>query len=275
MKIAAKISMTALTTVFGLSLGATQVAFAQQAQPTEPAPVSGSVASSDASTKGASTVKEVLDTIKVPGSSEPTDKTKGASSKRGAGASDEKSDIPLSSPKVPDSVKKVVNSLNDATDGVTLENLNSAREAVVKLDVLIDIEKRLNDLSKLRKTRQGESDAFADALPHSAFQPPAIDLSQSAPPPSLIPQPSQGINHAQMIMPSTNIEVVRVSGASGHYSAQVKDVDGTTKSVRAGDKLADGSTINSISRDGVTVSTFDKKTKTIPVKDVGTVFSSR
>jgi hypothetical protein len=76
-------------------------------------------------------------------------------------------------------------------------------------------------------------------------------------------------------MPTGEIEVKRVVGASGNYSAQVSEAGGEAKMVRVGDKLADGSTIDSISSRGVSITRSDKTKKTISVKDVSVVFGMR
>ena len=301
MKIAAKLSMTALATVLIIGAGASQIAHGQAVGGTAQ-PVSGSVAvapgpvttttppvAQAAATPdtGASSsqVKEVLDSIKVPSTDAAKAQTKEKSASIKVEEESDEKDMPPASPKVPDSVKKVVKKLNDATEDVTLDSLNSAREAVVKLDVLIDIEKRLTDLTKIRKEREEKEAEVADAIPTSALPVPSMMASPIQPagvpgqPASLIAPPpgSMGAPGAagMMPMPIGQLEVVRVSGASGKYSAQIKDLDGQTKTVKVGDKLADGGTVDLISRDGVTFTSTDHKKKTVQVKDINTVFSGR
>ncbi len=194
---------------------------------------------------------------------------------------------------VPDSVRGVIDRLNTATKDVTLEDLNEAREAVVKLDVLIDIEKRLNDLTKLRNERQakmtGAVAAISGALPASALGAPvssvpapsmnASDLL-SGPfstdvllPPSFKKDGGEVSDVSEAPRSSTTLEVSRILGAAGSYVAVIKE-RGKTKRVREGDKLADGGRVTSISRDGLTFSR-NGKTETLQVKDVSRVFSSR
>jgi hypothetical protein len=158
----------------------------------------------------------------------------------------DKNDIPAPSPKVPDSVKSVIKKLNTATQDVTLEDLNSAREAVAKLDVLIDIEKRLNDLTTLRLEREEKNAAsLAAALPASALGlPPSKGGSQSVVPLSPIPEPMPMISAPAPIkmappVPTgpSDFDVVRISGVRGSYIAMVREADGKTKRVREGDKM--------------------------------------
>jgi type IV pilus biogenesis protein PilP len=163
------------------------------------------------------------------------------------------------SPKVPDSVKSVVKRLNTATEDVTLEDLNSAREAVAKLDILIDIEKRLNDLAGLRQEREEKS--FAGALPASALR--------GAP--SL---PGGGPQAAAFVPSAASLEVQRITGAAGRYTALVKAGDGKAALVREGDKAPDGSVVQSITSRGVTF-VKDKKSRTVQVKDIAVVSNGR
>jgi hypothetical protein len=182
-----------------------------------------------------------------------------------------KEDLP--SPKIPDSIKGVIKRLNTATENVTLEDLNSAREAVAKLDILIDIEKRLNDLSNLRQEREEKS--LVNAIPASA-----LGMRGAAhPAPSFLPPSDQtmGQNIAaqpSVMMPSSSIEVQRITGAAGRYSALVKSGEGKASFVRAGDKLSDGSVVQDITSHGLTLQKGNSK-RTVQVKDVAVVFNGR
>jgi len=288
MKIAAKLFVTALTTVLVFGSDAQHVAKAEtvavtlEATPPAVAPsaVPGPItpATLEASPKAADStqVKEVLDSIKVPSSDDAfakVHKTSQKADKADKADDDDKRETPFPSPKVPDSVKKAVNKLSNATDDVTLDNLNTAREAVVKLDVLIDIEKRLNDLAKLRKDR-ADKEEIATAIPSSALQPPPLTITPTG---VISYQPQQpavpAVTPSVLAMPA-KVEVLRISGASGHYTAQIKEMDGAPKRVNVGDKLLDGSTVNAISRQGVTL-TSNNKNRTIQVKDINTVFGGR
>ena len=80
--------------------------------------------------------------------------------------------------KIPDSVKDVIKNLNAKTDDVTLDDLNAARQAVAKLDALIEIEKRLADLEKIRQEREANNNkAMMAAIPASALAPPGGGLN--------------------------------------------------------------------------------------------------
>jgi len=184
----------------------------------------------------------------------------------------EPEDEDTSSIKVPKSVNNVLKKLDKATDNVTLEDINAARDAIAKLDVLLDIEKRLTDLATIRHDREEKS--VAAALPASAL---GVAPSPSAAMPNY---PAAGGGGATMTAPppvmafSSDPEVLRIVGADGRFVASIKEVDGKTLRVREGDKLMDGSVVESISSNGLTIER-DKNKRTIRVKDVGTVFGGR
>ncbi|WP_301100440.1 hypothetical protein [Propionivibrio sp.] len=176
--------------------------------------------------------------------------------------------------KVPKSVNNVLKKLDKATDNVTLEDINSARDAIAKLDVLLDIEKRLSDLATIRHEREEKS--MAAALPASA-----LGMVPSSPVSAAMPGSSgSGGGGAVMTAPppvssfSSDPEVLRIVGADGRFVASIKEVDGKTLRVREGDKLMDGSVVESISSNGLTIER-DKNKRTIRVKDVGTVLGGR
>lgn len=263
MKIAAKTSFTALATILGMVLMSSGVAFAQDAS--APGPTAAQVSSS---------VKEALDTVSVAGSSPSVVKEKATTApKEGDGI---EVDVPGAG-KVPKSVTTVVKALNETTENITLDNLNAAREAVVKLDVLIDIEKRLSDLAKLRRLREEESGALSAVVDPSAamavgasnpaMQVPAMDNSAFATAAS--GAPSRG----RVIATTDDYEISMITGASGNFAAQIKD-GGEAKLVRVGDKLSDGSKVTNISINGVSVVRPDKSRKTFNVAGAPTKFAS-
>lgn len=177
---------------------------------------------------------------------------------------DEKGDMKV--PKVPESVNSVVKRLNTATENVTLEDLNSAREAIAKLDVLIEIEQRLDNLSKIREEREGKS--LEAAIPASALGGGRNFPTSNLPMPQAQPTPAPIV----MMPPvSSSVDVVRILGSAGRYVALIKDSEGKPAQYREGDKAPDGSLIQKITSRGVTL-IKNKSEKTIQVKDVGTVF---
>jgi len=171
--------------------------------------------------------------------------------------------------RLSDSVKGVVKHLG-TTENVTLDDLNSARQAVAKIEALIDIEKRLNELEKLRSEREGKS--LMGAIPASALTafPPPQNQSQFQAPPSL-PMPASVIQNP--MLSANNLEVSRIVGSATHASAFIKMPDGQTKTVQVGDHLPEG-TVVAITAAGVQLEQNNGTRHIVRVKNVDTVFGN-
>jgi len=165
--------------------------------------------------------------------------------------------------KVPDSVNEVLKHLNAKSEDITLDDLNAAREAIAKLDALIDIEKRLQDLDKIRNERNKEKEKqLIEALPKTALMPPPA----YAPPPL---EKNTTELKAPLPMP-VDVDVVRIEGTNGRYGALIKDGD-EAHLVHAGDHLSDGSVVVAVTTRGVELQR-DDRTHLAQVKDVQGVF---
>lgn len=158
---------------------------------------------------------------------------------------------------VPSSVKKTIKKLDGSTDSLTLEDLNAAREAVARLDVLLDIEKKLMDLAKIRGER-GMTGSLAAAIPSSAL--PVLPM------PAL--STSGGENGASATPEKTGSvgDIVRIYGIGGVYTAICSTSSGVETKIRKGDEMEDGSQVVSISMQGVTV-IKNGKTSVLKVKE--------
>lgn len=281
MKIAAKFCVTALTALFGLGIASNSFAL-------EEGPITSSIPGPASSTEAPSVSAPSIDAgVSLNDEGEET-KGKAESKKE-----------PRKKGDIPDSVKGVIDRLNSTTDDVSLEDLNEAREAVVKLDVLIDIEKRLTDLSKIRQERAPKVPAaLAAAIPASALGVPAENKASSKHSPTPAPSENffsspgassdaflssmEGMSPDQKVAFSSamaqakgkaSLDVLQIWGATGDYSAKIKEGSGKEKTYREGDKLSDGSKIVSISRNGVTLLMKNNKRETFRVKNVTKVFS--
>ncbi|MDP9128475.1 MAG: hypothetical protein M3N08_09485, partial [Pseudomonadota bacterium] len=164
--------------------------------------------------------------------------------------------------KIPDSVKAIVQRLDKSTDDITLDDLNSARQAVAKIEALIDIEKHLTELDKVRHERE-KGASLSAMIPASALQP-----NYALP---AVTQPSLGAGSAP-IMAKLGFDVTRVSGGGGHYVAILKSGE-ESRSVRVGDHLPDGSEVSSITSSEVVLSR-EGQHRTLHVKNVDTVFGN-
>ncbi|MGE3623395.1 MAG: hypothetical protein AB7H77_05945 [Bdellovibrionales bacterium] len=171
--------------------------------------------------------------------------------------------------KTPESVKGVRRQLTESSDGITLDVLNNAREAIAKLDALIDIEKRLSDLEKIRQERDEANKAtLAAAIPATALAPPPI----YSPPPSMNASESRPAP-VPFVPPPSPVDVVRIEGSNNRYAAVIKEGD-STRTIHAGDKLPDGSVVLSISKRGVELQRNNRDARLVQVKDVQTVFGN-
>lgn len=175
--------------------------------------------------------------------------------------------------RVSDSVKDVIKNLGSMTETATLEDINVARQAVAKLEAMIDIERRLSELEKVRNDRSKGSaaSAMAAAIPASALLP----LPASKPPASSksSSEDSKPVSFAPMSMGSS-YELNRVVGSNGRYRAVIKAGEGSEKTYRAGDKLPDGSIVQEITPTSAVLKRNGDKT-TLRIKGVDMVFNGR
>lgn len=159
--------------------------------------------------------------------------------------------------KVAESAKNVVKQLG-SIDTVSLDDLNTARQTVTKLEVLIEIEKHLAELDKIHNEHSGEKIITA-AIPASALSAPPLPNSvfahASAPPE--VSMPSFGVLH----------DVSRITGTGGHYVATIQG-----KSVRVGDILPEGSTVVAITPKQVDVKSKDGTIRHLSVKGIDQVY---
>jgi hypothetical protein len=140
--------------------------------------------------------------------------------------------------KVTDSVKNVIKQFG-TVDNVNLDDMNMARQAVAKLDVLIDIEKHLAELDRIHAERSGEK-SLASVIPASALSAPGHKMQSST---------SAEADLPVMAAPVVGRgEVALIAGTDGHYSAIVQG-----KTVHVGDTLPDGSSVIAITAKQVEV----------------------
>lgn len=163
--------------------------------------------------------------------------------------------------KIPDSVKDVMKRLDKPAEDVTLDDLNSARQAVAKIEILIDIEKHLAELDKIRRERDKEPNV-ASMIPASALQAPlyAAAPMNSMQPPVMAPR-------------AESAEITQISGGNGRYNATLKTSGEDSKVVQTGDHLADGSVVVSIAPTEVVLERDGTK-HTLHIKNVNTVFGN-
>ena len=158
----------------------------------------------------------------------------------------------------PEGVKNVIKRLDSSADDVTVEDLNGARQAIAKVEVLIELEKKLAELQKARSERDGGR-SMAGAIPASALGGPGGAVPQGG---SVVPLDAA----------PASLDIQRIVGGAGHYRVLTKSYDGSIKSLEVGDKMADGSFISSITATGVTLDNKGDK-RVVRIKNVDKVFS--
>jgi type IV pilus biogenesis protein PilP len=155
------------------------------------------------------------------------------------------------------------------TDSITVEDLNAARQAVARIDALIDIEKHLIELEKVRSERDGGK-SFAAAIPASALKP----VVHSQPAMNITPEPI-GVSSPPVVpmsMSRLEPDIILIVGADHHYSAMVKGAMGPATLVRVGDRLDNGGKVVAIEANHVEIEQNGAR-HTLNVKNVDTVFN--
>lgn len=180
---------------------------------------------------------------------------------------------------VPPQVQAVADKLRGAKVDLSLEDMNQARAALARLDLLLELEQKMHDLQEARQKHSGASGADI-----SGYLPPQVAAMGKRPPPPVpavlteaeTPTPAPTRRSKPKPAPS-QYEVQRVMGINGSYSAVLKSVaDIKTKTVKVGDVLNDGSEVSGITAKGVTLRDPDTgKTETIVIENVSALSGGR
>jgi type IV pilus biogenesis protein PilP len=169
--------------------------------------------------------------------------------------------------KVTAMAQETIRRLNDSTTNLTVEDLNGVRQVVAKLDALIDIEKHLNELDKVREEHHGGK-ASMTPVPASELAPPLpVTVPVAAPPPPL-PLPN-----AMQQNTGPGAQLLRISGYDGHYAATFRIAGVETATLRVGDHDPDIGTVKMITASSVQVER-NGDMRTMHVRNVDTIFNS-
>lgn len=263
------------------------IALAQQNVAPLAAPTSPSAPTNASATPVAATTPPALSTPEtaagasaapVPGPTSDANTTLASPAGPGVtvGANDQDKHLSNMEDKMTDSVKGVVKRLSAGSNDFNLEDLNTARIAVAKIEAMIDIEKHLVELEKLKGERQDKAASNVQPVAASALAPSPI--AAPAPIANIIP-PSFGnmapqntsMPGSNMIMGSGKLEVAHISGANGLYTAEFHMPDGTSTSAAIGDKLPDGSLVVGITSTQVSLK-HNGTTRQMKINGVGTVY---
>jgi type IV pilus biogenesis protein PilP len=170
--------------------------------------------------------------------------------------------------KTAESAKNVVKHLDAAGDATTFADLNSARQAVTRIEAMIDVEKHLAELEKLRGERSGVGSSHSSVMSLSS----AIPASALTPPPQMHLSPEKVSAGPEPVL-HARPEISRISGTDGKYTAVLKLPGGEIKSVKVGDQLSNGEVVSSISASSVGVE--GKGTSyALHIKNVDAIYSA-
>ena len=165
--------------------------------------------------------------------------------------------------KAVDSGRATLRHLDTSSDNLTIEDLNSARQTVARIDAMIEVEKRMAELEKLRGERSSGGAApaaLASAIPASAL----------TPPPSISTFRTAEEMHPHF---STGMSVTRVVGTEGKYSAVLKLGNGEQRTVKVGDQVSGNVLVRWISPSAVGVEEGNE-TRVLHIKSIDTVYSA-
>lgn len=170
---------------------------------------------------------------------------------------------------IPTTMKRVIKRLDASTDPVTAADVNAVRQAIVRTDLLIELEKKKAELDKIRQMASGRTTSVSVPaplpIPASALRPLPTIAEPVVSVPTL-PMPT--------FAPDTTIssyDVLRVTGGAGLYKATVRMPSGVDRSVRVGDTLDNGAKVVSIDSTGVVIQQKEK-TRHFYIKNVDKVF---
>ncbi|MDX1922129.1 MAG: type IV pilus biogenesis protein PilP [Alphaproteobacteria bacterium] len=235
-------------------------------------PTTGATTTSTTTTTTTGTTPTSSAIVPVPSSSTTLPITGAAAAAAGGGLN--------MSPQTPSAVTDAMARLQKV-DQINLDDMVRAQDAINRLDLLLEIEKRQTELKKVRDERNKPSVASAtaaaagllgSAIPAAALNLPKIPVADTpAVTPSFTPKASSSSSSSSSSTssksssgPSEKLSIRRISGTDGRYFAVINLEDNSTQTVHAGDKLPDGSLVKSITLTSVSL-IKDKKSKNLTI----------
>jgi len=176
--------------------------------------------------------------------------------------------------KAIESAQSAVKMLEKSGTTMTFDDLNAAKQALVRIETMIDIERRMAELNKLRGSVSARgSYPLASAIPASVLAPISpVDEMDIEPVKPVKRRASVSKVSKPDYVPASSFDISRIYGSAGKYTAVISS-GGDDKHVRVGDKLSDGSVVKAITSSSVVVDGNDGST-TLRIKNVDMVYSS-
>lgn len=172
----------------------------------------------------------------------------------------------LESPVTPQVVTDAVTGLQK-TDPINLDDMIRAQDAINRLDLMLEIEKRQGELKKLRDERtKPASSPFSSPLPASALDLPPV-IANPAPVKRVASNDDDGDSDFRPSSSSSGsldkYSLKRITGSNGRYAAVLANGD-RVESVRQGDTLTGDVKVKSVNLTEVTL-VKGKKSKTLTI----------
>lgn len=183
--------------------------------------------------------------------------------------------------KVPPQVTAVVEKLRGAKVDLSLEDMNQARAALARLDLLLELEQKMHDLQQAR-TKNEAGSMSADISGMLPTQVAAMGRRGNIP---VLPvTPVAAADLAPVMKPvmkpaalPPQYEIQRINGVNGEYSAVVRSrLDSKVSTVRVGDTLADGTEVLAITPSSIKLrDPGEGKVSTVKIENVSNVSGRR
>lgn len=185
---------------------------------------------------------------------------------------------------MPSVVGEVMQNLQQSQNNLSLNDVAKAQDALVRLNLMLDIEKKMGDLKKVQDERNGVSNTGGGMAAMTPFGAPnltgAMQVPASAlalPEPAVATAPAPERRHTSRPADDTasaasDYTVEQISGTNGNLVAVLLSSDGTRKNVRVGDTVGSRLKVASISGSGVQLQ-GPKGSKTIAIENNGLAFA--
>jgi hypothetical protein len=185
--------------------------------------------------------------------------------------------------EVPSQVQDVVEKLRGAKVDLSLEDMNQARAALARLDLLLELEQKMHDLQAARAKNDGAAMGGPDISAYLPAQVAAMNRRGNMPTPIPVAMPVMDsapvpiARHNKSKSQPPQYEIQRINGLNGKYSVVLKSlVDSKVSTVKVGDALSDGTMVQSITPINVRLKDpEDGRLQTLTIENVSAMSSGR
>lgn len=184
--------------------------------------------------------------------------------------------------EVPSQVQDVVEKLRGAKVDLSLEDMNQARAALARLDLLLELEQKMHDLQAARAKNDGAMGG-TDISAYLPAQVAAMNRRGNMPTPIPVAMPVMDsvpvpiVHRSKPKSQPPQYEIQRINGLNGKYSVVLKSlVDSKVSTVKVGDALSDGTIVQSITPINVRLKDpEDGRLQTLTIENVSAMSRGR